>query len=187
MSDDIFSTLRFSGWNETAYRTTIDVLRAQKGDGKYLFGRHGFAVADFLELFLAQSELPKNAMAKPKEPNKMTAEEVEAKELITDLQALYKAKLGFVWKRKTPQTHRMEQKRIAEMMKSYGREKVIEAWKMFVMAGTKISEDKRYEYMFSNGDIASFARSINKLMAMTSSTQGIQSSAVPASFRGTSR
>ena len=187
MSDDIFKTLKFKGWSEKGYRTTIATLRARKEDGKYLFGPSGLAVADFLELFLSQSELPTSAVAKPKEPIKMTREELEAKDLITHLQELYKAKLGFVWKRKTPQTHRMEQKTIAEMTKNYGRERVIEAWNMFVVAGTKISEDKRYEYMFLNGDIASFAKSINKIMAMTSSKQTVQRSAVPASFRGASR
>jgi len=182
---DIFDTLRFTGYSETGYKTTAAVLRSERGDGKKLFGRHGEALADFIDLFLTQTDLPKSAEVKTKEVEKLSDEELEAKELITHMQGVYKERLGFVWDRKTPAVHRAEQKVIAGLLKKYGRDRLLSAWDTYISAGTKLDTDRAYQYLFRDGDIKSFRNSISRLLAH-SSPQQQSVSAVPSSFRAAS-
>tara|TARA_R100001463_G_scaffold115919_3_gene171156 strand:+ start:762 stop:1322 length:561 start_codon:yes stop_codon:yes gene_type:complete len=184
MSDEYYPWSKLSNVKPEQVNSLIAMLSAVRGDGKQLFGKAGKALSEELEMFGAwkagRLTVKQQKRTAKIEKKTLSPTELQAKDLITELQKRYQSAYGSKPYRETKHEYKRELDRMTTLIETVkDTETVSAAFDRFIEYGQ--SSDRRHKHAFGNGGFMSFFHSFNSILPDI--TQPQHNNVVPLTFK----
>tara|TARA_S200002703_G_scaffold157993_1_gene167234 strand:+ start:1461 stop:2015 length:555 start_codon:yes stop_codon:yes gene_type:complete len=183
------SDTEYTAWSELDklqpehYKVLIEILSSTRPDGMATFGRAGMRVSDELRNYVQYRIQKKKVYTKrqtEKQKNKLSEDQKDAKEKITQMQKKWEEIVGQPLYRKNNTTYSLERNKIIRLLKTYTWEEIWAIWEFYCTTCTK--EDRRSKYLAGTRDVRAFSDNFGQLQGDMPTTQK-PTNIVPASFR----